>query len=289
MVYQKQKQKNNLCNISSIMRSVVKKTGFVCLFLMVFGVTSYADEILEAKITGDRVNVRTKPSLNSEVIMQLNFNDKIEVLEQGEEWTKIKGPTEIKVWVHDSCITDNKIAKRLVNMRSGPGQAYCVLSRLERGTPVTIVEEFGEWKKIVPPVDFNVWVTSEYVGYGETVQEIVKEEPVKKLAVLDKPVSENKIDSKEGLRIISVPNQEISDLRLVSYAGKLEDLGVLINRPGTFKLVSKDNKWLCIIRSNTLDVNPYVNRTVRIEGVILSEVTTWNVPVIELKRLCIIK
>lgn len=238
----------------------------------------HAEEILRAKAAGNNVNVRVRPEVNSEIVTQLSAGEKVIVLEKGGEWTKIAAPGHSRCWVYSECVSGAAIKTDSVNMRCGPGLAYPVLATLKKGTRVDIIEVFGEWTRIEPPVEFGVWVSSRYLEYKlqtqithEESQEI---EPVEVEPEIIEPV------------IVAI---EVEGVELVTFAGRLEDLGVIINRPGTYKLVSGRDKWLCIIKSSEIDVNPYVNRVVRIEGVMLSRSSSWNVPVVELKRLSVIK
>lgn len=236
-----------------------------------------------ARVTGDRVNVRARPVPGSEIVTQLSMDEEVEVLEDGPEWTKIKAPVHSRCWVHGDYIGAGRIKGNSVNLRCGPGVAFPVLCQLERGAEVSIVEVAGDWVRIEPPAEFGVWVSSEYIEYPEPVEaaEEVLEEEIVEEPILPPPVPEIPAT-------VSVSPEEIPKVELISCAGVLQDLGVIINRPGTYKLVSNE-KWVCILKSPTLDLNPYVNRVVRIEGVEMAISSSWDVPVVEVKRLQVIK
>lgn len=252
---------------------------FLVFLIIIFAHPLYATSV---KVAGDRVNVRARPVPGAEIVTQLSLDEEVEVLEKGSEWTKIKAPVHSKCWVHNDYIKAGRVTANGVNLRCGPGVAFPVLCQLTRGAEVSIIEVVGDWIRIEPPVEFGVWVSSQYLAYPEPAEivEIVREEIVEE-EILPTPTPEIPT-------IVSVPQQEIPEIELVSYAGILQDLGVIINRPGTYKLVSNDN-WICILESPTLDLNPYVNRVVRIEGVAVAIASSWNVPVIEVKRLQVIK
>lgn len=247
-----------------------RRLNSILLVAAFFYCSASAEELVRAKVTGDSVNVRVRPEINSEIVTQLSAGEEVVVLERGDEWTKILAPSHSKCWVHSETVSGSIIKSDSVNLRCGPGLAFPVMAKLKNGTKIDIIEVFGEWVRIEPPVEFGLWVNSKYLEYAQT--EVWHPEGV----VEEKP------------RVVSVAEEEITGVELVSYAGRLEDLGIIINRPGTYKLVS-DDKWVCIIKAPTLDVNPYVNRMVRIEGVLLSKSSSWNVPIIELKRLSLIK
>lgn len=252
-----------------------KKSKIVVLIALFFCSLCNAEE--HAKVTGDSVNVRVRPDINSEIVTQLSLGEKVIVLEKRDDWARIKAPSHSKCWVYSECINGAAIKEDSTNLRCGPGLAFPVLAKLKKGTKINMVEVFGEWTRIEPPVEFGVWVNSKYLEYEKKLEEGIKKE------VAEGPIIEEKP------QVVSVPEEEVSGIELASYAGKLEDLGIIINRPGTYKLISEENKWICIIKSLTLDINPYVSRIVRIDGVIISKSSSWGVPVLELKKLQVIK
>lgn len=248
-----------------------------------------------ARVTGDRVNVRAKPILGSEIVTQLSLNEEVLVVEETDEWAKIKGPVHSKCWVHSDYVKDGVITANGVNMRCGPGVAFPSLVKVNKNTKVNVIDESGDWVRVSPPVEFTVWVSSKYLEYEGSVDKEAEEKIVK--VVEEETSKEEPIETEEEMEFvevsvvpgtISVSEDEIAGVKLKSYIGTLEDLGVIINRPGTYKLVAR-GKWVCILKSPTLDLNPYVNRVIRIEGVEISESSSWGVPVAEVKRLQVVR
>lgn len=279
---------------------------FLCPFLLLAGT--------DATITGSRVNVRVRPQLNSEIVAQVSRDEIVEVLEEGEEWTKIMAPKHSRCWVHSDYVTKGRINTDSVNLRCGAGMAFPVVCKLYEGTPVALVEVSGKWTRIEPPVEFGVWINSKYIDYVDTKKKKQQEKkrkqekriiPKKEDKVCEVALKESKAEIREEpvvptvkskkknlpsnvKPVVSVSPDEISNIVLMSFVGRLEDLGVLLNRPGTYKLVGAD-QWICILKSPTIELNPYVDHLVRIEGVIISRVTSWGVPVVEVKRLQVIE
>jgi len=65
--------------------------------------------------------------------------------------------------------------------------------------------------------------------------------------------------------------------------GVVHDLGVLINRPGTHKLI-KNGNLICLLRSEKHNLNKYVYSKVEIEGILIS-VKNWDIPVFEIEKI----
>jgi Bacterial SH3 domain len=111
------------------------------------------------------VNVRGKAAINSEVITRLNRGDRVTVLEEvtlakpkqdePAKWAKIALPTNAAVWAHASFLdqTNNSVKASRLNLRTGPGENYSVIGRLNRGATVKPIDQKGEWVKVEPPAE----------------------------------------------------------------------------------------------------------------------------------------
>jgi hypothetical protein len=128
-----------------------------------------------AVVTGDRVNVRGRPSLIGEVITQLNQGDQVSVLEQipvanpkpGEpsRWMRIRLPANTPVWVFAPYIDpDEGISKvNRLNLRAGPGENFSVLGRIERGTPVKEIRVVNNWMEIEALDTTHAFVAADFL------------------------------------------------------------------------------------------------------------------------------
>jgi uncharacterized protein YgiM (DUF1202 family) len=118
------------------------------------------------------VNVRGQAAINSEVVTHLKRGDLVTVLDEvtlkkaktdePAKWAKIALPAGSVVWVNASFVkpeTKAVIPKRL-NVRSGPGENYSILGRIDRGTVVKEVETKGEWMKIESPTNSYAFVAA---------------------------------------------------------------------------------------------------------------------------------
>lgn len=59
------------------------------------------------EVTGDNVNVRSRPSVDSSIVSQLSAGAKVKIVEKGDEWHKIKSNEESFGWVRDQYLTFN--------------------------------------------------------------------------------------------------------------------------------------------------------------------------------------
>lgn len=133
-----------------------------------------------ATVSGNRVNVRGKASLNSEVITQLSAGDAVVVLEKipvsgakaGEPaaWAKIRLPKSTSVFVYAPYIEEgtHKVKVSRLNMRGGPGENYSVLGRIERGAEVREIQTTANWMEIEAPAEAYAFVAMDFVTVSDT-------------------------------------------------------------------------------------------------------------------------
>lgn len=129
----------------------------------------------EGVVLNERVNVRARPSLASEVICQLNTGSRVEVLgrlrsenpQPGEpkEWYRIQAPAQATLWVSSQYIdpeTKAVTASRL-NVRVGRGTNFSIVGRIERNTIVKPIRSLAGWTAIQPLPGTAAYLAAEFV------------------------------------------------------------------------------------------------------------------------------
>ncbi len=103
-------------------------------------------------VTKDNVNVRSGPSTNKAVYMELFQGYPLKVLKRDGEWVQISDFEGDTGWIHKSLIGKNNTviinASKSVNMRSGPSTSSAVVADVERGVIMTKLGEDGKWLKL---------------------------------------------------------------------------------------------------------------------------------------------
>jgi hypothetical protein len=128
-----------------------------------------------ATVKSDKVNVRGQAVVTSEVITQLQKGEAITILEEVEvkkpkkgepaKWYKIQLPANTPVWVYAPYIetTNKTVNVSRVNLRSGPGENFSVLGRMERGAPVKEIRTVNNWMEVEAPATAYAFVAAEYL------------------------------------------------------------------------------------------------------------------------------
>jgi uncharacterized protein YgiM (DUF1202 family) len=123
----------------------------------------------------NNVNVRGQAAINSEVVTHLQKNQPITLLEEitvkkpkqdePARWYRIALPADVGVWVHSSFVDPNTktVKATRLNMRSGPGENYSVLGRIDQGAVVNPIDAKGAWMKIQAPTNAYAFVAAHLV------------------------------------------------------------------------------------------------------------------------------
>lgn len=108
--------------------------------------------------TVDRLNVRTKPNMSASVIEKIGKTNRYQVLDNKDEWVKIKLSGKKAGWVSAQFIEyvkNRQLTKETevkmidsTNLRSGPGTNYKIVAKAEPGESFPIVATEGEWYKV---------------------------------------------------------------------------------------------------------------------------------------------
>ncbi len=161
----------------------------------------------EGVVLNERVNVRARPSLASEVICQLNTGSRVQILrhirsenpQPGEpkEWYQIQVPAQATLWVSSQYIdpdTQAVTASRL-NVRVGRGTNSSVVGLLERNTIVKPIRSLAGWMAIQPLPGATAYLAAEFVDLvPEEIESSASENPSVPPIVSEEEIPEIIID-----------------------------------------------------------------------------------------------
>jgi len=211
---------------------------------------------LYATVLPNKVNIRAGCGLNFEVIGRLNQDDEVVVTGDNYGWYKIKLPKTALSFAHKDYIDQGKVKANSLRIRAGRGLNFNVLGLLRQGDRVTILEEKGNWLKIAPPDTCSGWVKAAYL----------------------------KLSQRRFVAPATTPPSSLQE-RQVEAGGIIDDLGKIVKRQGTHKLI-QGKKIVYYLRSEDIDLNLYVYQKVQIKG-ILVDLKDSSYPVIDVKQVVI--
>ena len=143
--------------------------------------------ILEVTVLGDRVNLRNSNSLESDVVDQANYGQKMQAVSFEENWVEVKPAPDLAVWVYSPLLFEDKeVRAPELNIRSGPGTQFDILGELKRGDPVTVIDQLEDWRKIEVPDTVTLWISRTYVQVPPSA-ELPAEEPIPEVEPIPEP------------------------------------------------------------------------------------------------------
>jgi len=126
-----------------------------------------------ASVEANNVNVRGQPKLKSEVVTRLTKGQQVTVIEEithnnsapdePSAWAKIVLPPGAHVWINTAFITNDAVKPKKLNLRSGPGENYSIIGRLQRGDPVKPINTKEEWTEIESPTNAYAFVAAQFL------------------------------------------------------------------------------------------------------------------------------
>lgn len=274
------------------MMKVFKNPGFCLTLTLAFALVDIVRAGQIAQVLADRVNLRARPLVTSEVVGQVSEGETLDVVIVDDQWAEVVPPPRIDAWVASEFVVDGQVIVSKLNARSGAGINYNVIGTFAKNDRVTRRGSFGEWLKVAPPADARLYISREFLELKDPNAPAVPEalvppvlapaiepEPVvEQVAVVAPPVqgfeeapvsidaTEETIDTPGDLRLIPLDGQG----RMVQREGLLKKVPLLFfNPPGTHRLVKREgNKIIttAYLRGNRQQLDALVDHNLLISG-----------------------
>ncbi|MGL5346210.1 MAG: SH3 domain-containing protein [Peptostreptococcaceae bacterium] len=130
-------------------------------------------------VTASTLNVRSGPSTSNSVITKAYKGDKVEIIESSNGWHKIKLSNGKTGWSSGDYINivsgdsgsstpstgkTGTVTASALNIRSGAGTSYSVVTKAYKGDKVEILETSGGWNKVKLSNGKVGWASAEYIS-----------------------------------------------------------------------------------------------------------------------------
>jgi SH3-like domain-containing protein len=96
-------------------------------------------------------NIRAKPSLQADMLWQVEKYYPLLILEKKGEWYRFKDFEGDMGWIHSSLVDDTPtviVRVDRANVRADAGTQYDLVFDAEKGTPFKVLEKKGRWIKV---------------------------------------------------------------------------------------------------------------------------------------------
>ncbi len=158
----------------NLLRTARSEHMVIWCLLVAAGIASGCQAETIAIVNADRVNLRGRPSLSSEVVTQVHKGETVVVCESialqqprpqdPSAWHRIRLPEDTPVWVHAGFVDpiDKTVRVPRLNVRAGPGENYSVIGLLTMGDTVQELRVLEDWMEIQPPPDTYAYMAAAY-------------------------------------------------------------------------------------------------------------------------------
>lgn len=239
---------------------------------------------LSVTVLGDRVNLRTAPGLDSEIVGQAAYGDVLGAVSFTEEWVEVLPPASVAVWAYGPLLfEDREVRAPEMNVRSGPGTQFARLGEIQRGTPVTVLKSLGDWRRIETPDTVRLWINRSFVQVPPSVARPAPPEPtptpvpvptpitivevrtverIVEVPVEATPIPEPQVTAPEGLDLVPLKGQGTASRR----RGILRAYLLAAGNPSRFVLERENGTTLCYLVGDETMLTEAAGRTVLVSG-----------------------
>lgn len=177
---------------------MIKYTSLCSFLLLLSGIffTIPAQAASEVQVEVDGLRVRAEPGTEHPIIDHVNRNEQYPVLDKKEDWIQIRLSNGeqgwIAGWLVRSVGNDNDSSTFItshaddLNVRSGPGKTFDVITRIHRSDTYPLVQEEGDWMQIQLSSSQKGWVAEWYVEPSSSAPS--SSDRVKKTVTVQVPV-----------------------------------------------------------------------------------------------------
>jgi hypothetical protein len=250
----------------------------ILILLITAAVTAQAqtNDVWKVRVTGDRVSLRAKPDINSDLLDRAMRGEEMVYFEKTNGWLAVQAPESLDFWVAGEYVQNGVIQPEKLNIRSGPSLNYSVVAVLNKGDTVSLRGEFNDWLKIAPPRGSRVWISEEFVELIEPPKPEPMIETIPEPELVVEPAPEPEVASGTAPEpLVESEQDQLPPLILVmdksKPQGKYDEIPGVLRRanPGLYKLVLLADGFeepICLVRGKESQMERYLNRSMLLKG-----------------------
>lgn len=243
----------------------------------------WAADGLQARVKGERVNLRAQPEAEAEVVAQVTDGVILPVQSTTDEWVEVVPPVDVDLWIASEFVTDDTVLVQKLNARSGASINHSIVGSFTRGEKVVRRGSFGEWLRVAPPANARLWIHRSYV---EIVNPAVPVPPPAAAPALVEPAAAPDAGGEAPVEtpVLGVHDEPLpvlppADVRLIPLDGQGREVqreGLLkrsptlfLKAPGSHRLVRREGNTLVTVaylRGNENQLNSLLDRQLLIRG-----------------------
>jgi uncharacterized protein YgiM (DUF1202 family) len=141
----------------------VRRPQSLLLAALAIAIPVVADTVV---IRGDRVNVRSQPNLDGEVLAWMKRGETVETQGSAKDgFIRIALPSRVAVWVYAPLVdrAAHQVKAPEARLRVGPGRNYGELGVLKKGAALTEIRESDGWLQVEPPAGLSAYIGAQFI------------------------------------------------------------------------------------------------------------------------------
>ena len=153
----------NCSSVSALLSLNLRPRSLLLAVLTCATIPALADTVV---IRGDRVNVRSQPSLEGEVLAWMKRGETVETQASSKDgFIRIALPPKVAVWVYGPLVdrVSHQVKAPEARLRVGPGRNYGELGVLKKGATLTEIRESDGWLQVEPPAGLSAYVGAQFI------------------------------------------------------------------------------------------------------------------------------
>ncbi|MGL4914055.1 MAG: SH3 domain-containing protein, partial [Romboutsia sp.] len=164
-------------------KSIVMSIGLSTVALAMGATDAYAAE--KGTVTTDVLNVRSAPSTSNSIVGKLYRGNTVDILESSNGWHKVQMSNGKTGWASSDYIklgssnngggsTEESVSgygtvtTSSLNVRSGAGTSYSVISKVYKNDTVELLAKSNGWYKIKLSNGKVGWASGDYIKLGSS-------------------------------------------------------------------------------------------------------------------------
>lgn len=130
-----------------------------------------------ARVSGDRVRIRTGPSLNHFAFQSLPFGTEMVAEALDKDWVRVYLPPHQRCWIHADFLQPApegglQVTGSRVRIRCTPNTKYTPIGEVTKGQrlqPTGTIDDSGKWAECYAPLGTKVYIHKDYLELGGRV------------------------------------------------------------------------------------------------------------------------
>ncbi len=147
-------------NIQIRLPHLFSRTILTCGAMVILSASALNAETVS--VLKDGANVRTGPTTNDQISMELFQGYPLMVIEKKGEWIKVSDFENDTGWINKSLVgAGNTVivnAQTTINMRAEPSTTAAIVANIERGVVLTKITTKGDWVKVKHAKGTEGWI-----------------------------------------------------------------------------------------------------------------------------------